>query len=200
MDVHATGPGASRGHWRSEGGSGCLLGLLQEGAWLAWMPSRLRCSRPRRTASSAAQNSVPARRKPTTALRPGQGPSPARDEPHERVRRVRLARRPGHELDGDAATPAVNSAHRVRQEDRDPPERHEREQPRRERVIPRASTTRPELRHEKRTAFGPTNTRRSPCIMPSAAYPSLRGSPTDSAEELNVVTDRRGSPACSCLW
>src|SRR5690606_31458503 len=45
------------------------------------------------------------------------------------------------------------------------------------------STTRLELRHEKPTAFEPTSTPKSPCIMHSETYPSPIGSPTDFPEE-----------------
>jgi hypothetical protein len=48
---------------------------------------------------------------------------------------------------------------------------------------PKDSTTRLESRHEKPTAFGATNTPKSPCTTASASYPSPTGSPTDSADE-----------------
>ncbi|MBL9027564.1 MAG: transposase [Myxococcales bacterium] len=48
---------------------------------------------------------------------------------------------------------------------------------------PRVSTERHESRCERRTGFEPTNTPSSPCITPSANYPSHLGSPTDSPDE-----------------
>jgi hypothetical protein len=100
------------------------------------MPSRLRCSRPpSHGVLDASEDGVPARSKSASHLRPRQHARPARDEPHERVGRVRLARRPRHHLDGDAAAPAVDSAHGIHEEHRDPPERHEGEVPRRTRYV-----------------------------------------------------------------
>ena len=75
----------------------------------------------------AAEDGVPARAKPPCALHPREHARPARDEPHERVGRVRLARRPRHQLDHDAAAEAVDPTHRVHQRHGQAPERHERE-------------------------------------------------------------------------
>ena len=78
----------------------------------------------------AAEDGVPARMKAAGGLLPRQHLGPPREEPDERVGRLHLARRPGHHLDGDAATRAVDATHRVHEPDRHPPERHEREVPR----------------------------------------------------------------------
>ncbi len=58
--------------------------------------------------------------------------------------------------------------------------------PRSPQVQPRDSTTRPELRHEKPTAFAPTNTCESPYITASEISRNLPGSPTNSSEEAEI--------------
>ena len=83
----------------------------------------------------AAEDGVPARVEAARHLRPREHPRPARDEPHERVRRLALAGGPGHQLHRDAATRTVHAAHRIDEQHRDAPERHEGEQARRPVVV-----------------------------------------------------------------
>jgi hypothetical protein len=84
----------------------------------------------------ATEDGVPTRVKSASALRPRERTRPTCNEPHIRVRRVRLSGRPWHHLDRDAATPTFDPSHGIHEEDGDVPKRDERELPRRQDVIP----------------------------------------------------------------
>jgi uncharacterized small protein (TIGR04563 family) len=85
----------------------------------------------------AAEDRVPARPKAARDLFPRQDASPTGHEPHERMRRLHLARRPRHRLDGDATARAIDPPHGVSEDHGEAPERHEREQARRQLVVTR---------------------------------------------------------------
>src|SRR5438552_195504 len=84
----------------------------------------------------APKDRTPARPEATRRLLPGQHARPARQKPHERVGRLHLARRPWQRFDGDTAPPAIDPAHGVHQRNGEAPERHEREEPSAELVVP----------------------------------------------------------------
>src|SRR5215216_4699827 len=143
-----------------------------------------------------AEYGVPARPEAPGGLLPRQHPGPARQEPSVRVRRRRLARRPGDHLHDNAALPAVDPAHGVDQEHHDAPERHELERAGRKRVVARSLLTAAPTDRLRATA------RPDGHLKHLAGPPSAqRGATVDESwQRMNMAKDRLEAHRAGAAW